>query len=77
MLFRGSAAFDEVVPGWFLLAAAWGSGYALRGRQLQASALADRADRLERERVAQARAAVAPPNVAAWRASSTTWWRTA
>jgi signal transduction histidine kinase len=58
-LLWGSAAFDEVVPGWFLLGAAWGLGYALRGRQLQASALADRADRLERERVAQARAAVA------------------
>jgi signal transduction histidine kinase len=58
-LLSGSAAFDEVVPGWFLLAAAWGLGYALRGRQLQASALAERADRLERERVAQARAAVA------------------
>jgi signal transduction histidine kinase len=57
LLSRG-AAFDEVVPGWFLLAAAWGLGYALRGRQQQASALAHRADRLEREREAQARAAV-------------------
>src|SRR5215210_150167 len=56
-LLWGSAAFDEVVPGWFLLGAAWGLGYALRGRQLLASALADRADRLERERVAQAQAA--------------------
>jgi signal transduction histidine kinase len=58
-LLWGNAAFDEVVPGWFLLAAAWGVGYALRGRQMQASALADRADRLERDREAQARAAVA------------------
>jgi signal transduction histidine kinase len=58
-LLSGGAAFDEVVPGWFLLGAAWGVGYALRGRQLQASALADRADRVERERVAQAQAAVA------------------
>jgi signal transduction histidine kinase len=58
-LLSGDAAFDEAIPGWFLLAAAWGLGYALRGRQLQASALADRADRLERGREAQARAAVA------------------
>jgi signal transduction histidine kinase len=58
-LLSGGAAFDEVVPGWFLLAAAWGLGYALRGRQQQATTLADRADRLEREREAQARAAVA------------------
>jgi signal transduction histidine kinase len=58
-LLSGNAAFDEVVPGWFLLAAVWGLGYALRGRQLQASALAGRADRLEREREAQSRAAVA------------------
>jgi signal transduction histidine kinase len=58
-LASGRAAFGEVVPEWFLLAAAWGLGYALRGRLLQATALADRADRAERDREAQAQAAVA------------------
>ena len=50
---------DHTLPAWFIMGGAWGLGYALRGRQQQVEELADRSARLEREREAQARAAVA------------------
>jgi signal transduction histidine kinase len=57
-LLSGDAAPDETIPAWFLLAAAWGVGYAMRGRTLQVRALIDQAAREAREREAQAQAAV-------------------
>ena len=50
---------DHTLPAWFIIGGAWGLGYALRGRRQQVEELADRSARLEREREAQARAAVA------------------
>jgi signal transduction histidine kinase len=47
-----NAGLDNTVPAWFLLAAAWGLGYALHGREAEVH-------ELRREREAQAQAAVA------------------
>ena len=58
-LLFGTTTLDHTVPAWGLVAGAWGLGYALRGRQQQVEELAARSERLEREREAQARAAVA------------------
>jgi signal transduction histidine kinase len=46
------AGLENTVPAWFLLAAAWGLGYALHGREAEVH-------ELRRDREAQARAAVA------------------
>ena len=58
-LLTGVTTLDHTVPGWFILGAAWGLGYALRGRQIQVEALAGRNARLERERELEAMAAAA------------------
>jgi signal transduction histidine kinase len=55
----GDISLSDTVPGWFMLAAAWGLGYALRARGMQVSALVARAARDERERELRAREAVA------------------
>ena len=51
-LLPGTIALEDTIPAWFILAAAWGMGYALHGRQAEVGELTDRADRLEREREA-------------------------
>ena len=51
-LLPGTIALEDTIPAWFILAAAWGLGYALHGRVAEVSELTDRADRLEREREA-------------------------
>ena len=58
-LASGGIRLSDTVPAWFLLAAAWGLGYALRERGMQVSALVARAAREERERDLRAREAVA------------------
>ena len=58
-LLSGDIGLSDTVPGWFMLAAAWGLGYALRARGMQVSALVARAARDERERELRAREAVA------------------
>lgn len=58
-LATGGAGLEETVPAWFLIAAAWGLGFTLRGTQAQATVLLERSARLERERQAHALAAVA------------------
>jgi signal transduction histidine kinase len=55
---HGSGA-DEYAYVTLLVAGAWVSGWALRGRRLRASALEELADALDREREEKARAAVA------------------
>jgi signal transduction histidine kinase len=58
-LLSGGATLEDTVPAWFLLAAAYGVGFALRGQRVQSTLLAHRAERLEREREQKARLAVA------------------
>ncbi len=58
-LASGGIRLSDTVPAWFLLAAAWGLGYALRERGIQVSTLAARAARHEHERELRAREAVA------------------
>ena len=58
-LLFGTTTLGHTVPAWGLVAGAWGLGYALRGRQRQVEELSERSARLEREREARARAAVA------------------
>jgi len=58
-LTSGGIRLSDTVPAWFLLAAAWGLGYALRERGMQVSALVARAARDEHERDLRAREAVA------------------
>jgi signal transduction histidine kinase len=58
-LITGSAGLEDTMPAWFMLAAAYGVGFALRGQRLQSTLLAHRAERLEREREREARLAVA------------------
>jgi signal transduction histidine kinase len=58
-LMSGRATIDNTVPAWFMLAAAFGIGLALRGQRIQSTILARRAERLEREREQLARLAVA------------------
>jgi signal transduction histidine kinase len=62
-LLSGGARLEDTVPAWFLLAAAYGIGFALRGQRVQSSLLANRAERLEREREQKARLAVAEERV--------------
>lgn len=58
-LLLGEATQEDTVPAWFMLAAAYGVGFALRGQRIQSTLLAQRAERLEREREQKARLAVA------------------
>jgi signal transduction histidine kinase len=58
-LLSGVTAPEDTVPAWFMLAAAYGLGFALRGQQIQSTLLANRAERLEQEREQRARRAVA------------------
>ena len=62
-LLSGEAGLEDTVPAWFMLAAAYGVGFALRGQRIQSSLLAQRAERLEREREQKARLAVAEERV--------------
>jgi signal transduction histidine kinase len=57
-LVTGGARLEDTVPAWFMLAAAYGVGLALRGQRLQSTMLTQRAERLERERERKARQAV-------------------
>jgi signal transduction histidine kinase len=63
LLFTGEAKAEDTVPAWFMLAAAYGVGFALRGQRRQSTVLAQRAERLEREREQRARLAVAEERV--------------
>jgi signal transduction histidine kinase len=63
LLLTGEARAEDTVPAWFMLAAAYGVGFALRGQRLQSKLLAQRAERLEREREQRARLAVAEERV--------------
>lgn len=58
-LLTGAGRLEDTVPAWFMLAAAYGIGLALRGQRIQSTLLAQRAERLEREREQQAGHAVA------------------
>jgi len=62
-LFSGGAGLEDTVPAWFMLAAAYGVGFALRGQRVQSTLLARRAERLEQEREQRARLAVAEERV--------------
>jgi signal transduction histidine kinase len=62
-LASGGAGLEDTMPAWFMLAAAYGVGFALRGQRLQSTLLAHRAERLEREREEKARLAVAEERV--------------
>jgi len=62
-LLSGEAGLEDTVPAWFMLAAAYGVGFALRGQRIQSTLLAHRAERLEREREQKARLAVAEERV--------------
>jgi signal transduction histidine kinase len=59
LLLSDEAKLEDTVPAWFMLAAAYGVGFALRGQRIQSTLLANRAERLEREREQKARLAVA------------------
>ena len=58
-LLSGEIGLSDTVPGWFMLAAAWGLGYALRARGMQVNTLVARAARDEQERDLRAREAIA------------------
>jgi len=62
-LLTGAAKPEDTVLTWFMLAAAFGLGFALRGQRIQSALQAHRADRLEREREQTARLAVAEERV--------------
>ena len=62
-LLSGGATIEDTVPAWFMLAAAYGVGFALRGQRIQSTLLATRAERLEQEREQKARLAVAEERV--------------
>jgi signal transduction histidine kinase len=62
-LLSGDAGLEDTMPAWFMLAAAYGVGFALRGQRIQSTLLAHRAERLEREREQKARLAVAEERV--------------
>jgi signal transduction histidine kinase len=62
-LLTGGAALEDTVPAWFMLAAAYGVGFALRGQRIQSTMLARRAERLEQEREQRARLAAAEERV--------------
>jgi signal transduction histidine kinase len=62
-LLSSGASLEDTVPAWFLLAAAYGVGFALRGQRIQSTLMAHRAERLEHEREQKARLAVAEERV--------------
>jgi signal transduction histidine kinase len=62
-LLTGGAGLEDTMPAWFMLAAAYGIGFALRGQRIQSALLAHRAERLEQEREQKARLAVAEERV--------------
>jgi signal transduction histidine kinase len=62
-LLSSDVRLEDTVPAWFLLAAGYGIGFALRGQRIQSTVLAQRAERLEREREQKARLAVAEERV--------------
>jgi signal transduction histidine kinase len=62
-LLLGGTTLEETVPAWFMLSAAYGIGFALRGQRVESTLLARRAERLEREREQNARIAVAEERV--------------
>ena len=62
-LLLGEAGVEDTLPAWFMLVAAYGLGFALRGQRSQSTLLAQRAERLEREREQKARLAVAEERV--------------
>jgi signal transduction histidine kinase len=62
-LLTGDGRLEDTVPAWFMLAAAYGVGFALRGQRIQSTLLTHRAERLEREREQKARLAVAEERV--------------
>jgi signal transduction histidine kinase len=62
-LVSGGAGLEDTMPAWFMLAAAYGVGFALRGQRVQSTLLAHRAERLEQEREQKARLAVAEERV--------------
>lgn len=62
-LLTGGAQREDTLPAWFMLAAAYGIGFALRGQRIQSTLLAHRAERLEEEREQKARLAVAEERV--------------
>jgi len=62
-LLTGGAGIEDTMPAWFMLAAAYGIGFALRGQRIQSTLLAHRAERLEQEREQKARLAVAEERV--------------
>ena len=62
-LLSGEAELEDTVPAWFMLAAAYGVGFVLRGQRIQSTLLVQRAERLEREREQRARLAVAEERV--------------
>ncbi len=63
LLLSGEARLEDTVPAWFMLAAAFGIGFALRGQRIQSTLMAQRAERMEREREQKARLAVAEERV--------------
>jgi len=63
VLARGEERVEDTVLAWFMLAAAFGLGFALRDQRVQVDLLAHRAERLERERQREARLAVAEERV--------------
>jgi signal transduction histidine kinase len=62
-LLLGQSTPEDTVPAWFMIGAAYGVGFALRGQRVQSTLLAHRAERLEREREQKARLAVAEERV--------------
>ncbi|MGH3115325.1 MAG: hypothetical protein ACRDOP_17840, partial [Gaiellaceae bacterium] len=48
-LLTGGAGLEDTMPAWFMLAAAYGIGFALRGQRIQSTLRAHRAERLEQE----------------------------
>jgi signal transduction histidine kinase len=73
---RSGAAWDEVVPAWFILLGVWGFGRWMRHRARAAEALTRRAEVAERERHEQAARAVTEERARIAR-GCTTWSPTA
>ena len=59
----GNGGLQDAVPSWFMLAAGYGLGLALRGQRSQSTLLAHRAERLEHEREDSVRVAAAEERV--------------
>jgi hypothetical protein len=72
-LATGGAGLEDTVPAWFMLAAAYGIGLALRGQRIQSTLLTQRADRLEQEREQQEGCA-ARSGDSSFRPPGWRWW---